>query len=122
MTSPLVAAFAHRLVAGGFDVVIFETGVGSVIWAGRRDPGAPRKLAGGAIAKTKVVARGPKPATALRELQVRIDLQVPEPNTSHKTLAILDAQLPVEGLRVAVQEYGKPVPELVEGLSDRGEA
>ena len=26
--SPLVAAFAHRLVAGGFDVVIFETGVG----------------------------------------------------------------------------------------------
>ena len=45
-----------------------------------------------------------------------VDFQVPEPNTWRETLALLDARLPVAGLRVAVQEYGKPVPELTEGL------
>ena len=73
-----------------------------------------------ALGKTKVVARGPKPAAALRELGATIDFQVPEPNTWRETLALLDAQLPVAGLRVAVQEYGKPVPELTEGLEQRG--
>ncbi len=67
-----------------------------------------------------MIARGPKPSTALRELGARIDFQVPEPNTWRETLALLDARLPVAGLRVAVQEYGKPVPELTEGLEERG--
>ena len=31
-----------------------------------------------------------------------------------------DARLPVAGLRVAVQEYGQPVPELTDGLEQRG--
>ena len=51
---------------------------------------------------------------------MRIDLQAPEPNTWHELLAALDANLPVAGLRVAVQEYGKPNPELIEGLERRG--
>ena len=33
---------------------------------------------------------------------------------------LLDSDLPVAGLRVAVQEYGKPNVELVEGLEQRG--
>jgi uroporphyrinogen-III synthase len=53
---------------------------------------------------------------------VRVDLQVPEPNTWHETLAVLDEKLPVAGLRVALQEYGKPNFELVEGLVHRGAA
>src|ERR1700734_3467489 len=57
---------------------------------------------------------------ALRELGAAIDLHVPEPNTWHETLALLDARLPVSGLRVAVQEYGQPVPELTDGLEHRG--
>ena len=64
--------------------------------------------------------RGPKPTAALRELKARVDLHVPTPNTWHETLAALDAQLPVAGLRVAVQEYGKPNIELVQGLEQRG--
>ena len=64
--------------------------------------------------------RGPKPAAALRELNARVDLHVPTPNTWHETLALLDAHLPVAGLRVAVQEFGKPNIELVEGLEQRG--
>ena len=73
-----------------------------------------------ALARVRVVARGPKPAAALRELGARIDLHVPTPNTWRETLAALDAHLPVAGLRVAVQEYGKPSVELVEGLERRG--
>ena len=88
---------------------------------GDRDPHPPRDLDGRA-GGTKVVVRGPKPLAPLRELKARVDLQAPEPNTWHEVLALLDAQLPVAGLRVAVQEYGKPNPELIEGLERRGAA
>ena len=49
-----------------------------------------------------------------------MDFQVPSPNTWHETLALVDAHIPIAGLRVAVQEYGQPIPELVEGLRQRG--
>jgi uroporphyrinogen-III synthase len=117
---PEVSAFATQLVAGDFDVVIFETGVGVRYLAQAIETRMPREAWLEALARTKVVARGPKPATVLRELRVRIDVLVPSPNTWHETLAALDAQLPVAGLRIALQEYGKPSVELVAGLEQRG--
>ncbi|MEJ7638363.1 MAG: uroporphyrinogen-III synthase, partial [Singulisphaera sp.] len=80
----------------------------------------PRETWTAALTRVKVVIRGPKPLAPLRELKVRVDLQAPEPNTWHELLAALDAKLPVAGLRVAVQEYGKSNPELIEGLERRG--
>jgi uroporphyrinogen-III synthase len=118
--SPELASFADRLIAGDFDVVIYETGVGVRYLTQAIESRLPRETWLAALDRTKIVARGPKPAAALRELRVRIDLHVPEPNTWHETLAILDGQLPVKGLRVAVQEYGKPNLELIEGLTQRG--
>jgi uroporphyrinogen-III synthase len=120
--SPDVIAFAEQLTAGGFDVVIFETGVGVRYLTQAIEVHLPRETWLAALAKTRVVARGPKPLAALRELRVRVDLQVSEPNTWRETLALLDDALPVAGLRVAVQEYGKPNPELVDGLVRRGAA
>lgn len=118
--NPAAHAFADDLQAGRFDVVIFETGVGVRMLvqslASRLSPADWAQ----ALGRTKVVARGPKPSAALRELGVAIDLRVPEPNTWRETLALLDESLPVAGLRVAVQEYGQPVPELTEGLESRG--
>jgi uroporphyrinogen-III synthase len=118
--NPAASEFADALLAGGFDVVIFETGVGvrylvRTLQARLSPPDWVE-----ALRKSRVVARGPKPAAALRELGVAIDFFVPEPNTWRETLALLDGQLPVAGLRVAVQEYGQPVPELTEGLEARG--
>ncbi len=113
-------SFADGLLAGRFDVVIFETGVGVRYLAEALGPRLPRAEWAKALSQTKVIARGPKPAAALRELGASLDFQVPEPNTWHETLALLDARLPVAGLRVAVQEYGQPVPELTEGLERRG--
>jgi uroporphyrinogen-III synthase len=118
--SPELTAFAEQLTAGGFDVVIFETGVGVRYLTQAIETRIPRAVWLEALARTKVVARGPKPTAALRELKARVDLHVPTPNTWHETLAALDAHLPVSGLRVAVQEYGKPNIELVEGLEQRG--
>jgi uroporphyrinogen-III synthase len=118
--SPEVAAFAEQLTAGGFDVVIFETGVGVRYLAQAIEARMPRETWLEGLSRVKVVARGPKPTAALRELGARVDLHVPTPNTWLETLAALDAHLPVAGLRVAVQEYGKPNIELVEGLEQRG--
>jgi uroporphyrinogen-III synthase len=118
--NPDARSFADGLMAGHFDVVIFETGVGVRLLVESLRPRLSGSAWAEALSKTRVVARGPKPAAALREIGASIDFQVPEPNTWHETLALLDAQLPVAGLRVAVQEYGKPVPELSEGLERRG--
>src|SRR4051794_32804440 len=118
--NPDVLSFADGLLAGSFDIVIFETGVGVRFLVESLNSRIPRSAWAEALGKTKVVARGPKPAAALRELGVSIDFQVPEPNTWRETLALLDSHLPVAGLRVAIQEYGKPVPELTDGLERRG--
>jgi uroporphyrinogen-III synthase len=118
--NPDALAFADTLMAGDFDLVIFETGVGVRYLVEALAARLTRSDCVAALRQTKVVARGPKPAAALRELGAGIDLQVPEPNTWRETLALLDGRLPVAGLRVAVQEFGKPVPELTEGLKLRG--
>jgi uroporphyrinogen-III synthase len=118
--SPEVTAFADQLLAGEFDVVIFETGVGVRYLAEAIETRIPRATWLEALGRTRVVARGPKPSTVLREFGVKVDVHVPSPNTWHETLAALDVQLPVAGLRIALQEYGQPSVELVEGLNDRG--
>src|SRR5579864_2016924 len=118
--NPEAVAFAERLVAGEFDAVVFLTGVGTRFLAESIETRVPRKTWVSALGRTKVVARGPKPVAALRELQARVDIQVPEPNTWREILSELDARLPVSGMRIAVQEYGQPSRELSEGLTQRG--
>ena len=64
-----------------------------------------------ALKHVAVVVRGPKPTAVLREMGVPITVTVPEPNTWREILAELDARrdkVPLEGRRVAVQEYGVP--------------
>ena len=118
--NPEALAFADRLVAGEFDLVIFLTGVGTRYLAREIETRYPREEWVAALKRGKVAIRGPKPVAPLRELGARIDLQAPEPNTWRELLGALDAKLPVAGLRVAVQEYGQPNPELIEGLEARG--
>jgi uroporphyrinogen-III synthase len=76
-----------------------------------------------ALRKITIVARGPKPVAALKELGVPVTVAVPEPNTWRDLLRTLDEKsdsLPIRGRQVAVQEYGVSNPELLAGLSDRG--
>jgi uroporphyrinogen-III synthase len=104
--------FAERLIAGEFDMTIFLTGVGTRFL---------RKLLGDRIAeplrKTTIVARGPKPVAALREMDVPVTIFVPEPNTWRELLIAIEGR---PERRIAVQEYGRPNPDLLEALRARG--
>ena len=116
-------AFTRVLIGGGFDLVIFLTGVGTRALARVAETVCPREDFVAALRRVPVVARGPKPVAALTELGVPVALAVPEPNTWRELLAALDRQTnipPLHGRRVAVQEYGVSNPELLAGLSERG--
>lgn len=112
-------AFAEKLFAGQIDVVILLTGVGTRALADALDTKYDRAAFLEALQKCTIVVRGPKPAAVLREWKVRIDFQVPEPNTWRELLTLLDEKSPVADKRVAVQEYGQPNPELYAGLTSR---
>ena len=104
-------------------MVIFLTGVGTRALARVVETIYPVSQFVAALQKTAVVARGPKPVAALKEMGVPVTLAVPEPNTWRDLLRALDehkATLPVQGRRVAVQEYGSSNADLLEGLAERG--
>jgi uroporphyrinogen-III synthase len=126
--------FAGLLMDGRLDMVIFLTGVGTRALTRVVETRYPRQQFVEALKRVAVVARGPKPAAALREMEVPISLLVPEPNTWRELLGALDEQaqsqsndqsgkkrgLHLRDRRVAVQEYGISNPELLAGLEQRG--
>lgn len=125
--------FADDLIGGRLDMVIFLTGVGTRALARVVETRYTRAQFVDALKNVAVVARGPKPAAALREMEVPISLLVPEPNTWREVLQALYPAAPPEGQagaadsrlrlrdrRVAVQEYGVSNPELLAGLEQRG--
>jgi uroporphyrinogen-III synthase len=120
--------FAARLLAGEFDMVIFLTGVGARTLLGVVETVHDRGKYVAALQRVKVVARGPKPIAALREIGITPTITAPEPNTWHELLRALDdagkasPELGLQGARVAVQEYGVSNPELLSGLRERGAA
>ena len=116
-------AFARRLVEGGFDIVIFLTGVGTRALARVVETVYPVERFVTALRKITIIARGPKPVAALKELGVPVTVAVPEPNTWRDLLRTLDEKsdsLSIRGRQVAVQEYGVSNPDLLAGLSGRG--
>jgi uroporphyrinogen-III synthase len=115
-----VREYVRALDAGEIDVVVLLTGVGlrALMNMVANEWPAPRFTQ--ALRRAKLVARGPKPMAVLREIGLTPDVTVPEPNTWRELLAALDAELPVAGLRVAVQEYGIANQELLAGLAARG--
>jgi uroporphyrinogen-III synthase len=115
--------FARRLAAGQVDMVVFTTGVGVKALASAAETVCSREELSSYLNRVVVVARGPKPTAALKELGVRVSLTVPEPNTWRDLLTLLDQSkntFPVAGCRIAVQEYGVTNPDLSSGLEERG--
>ena len=112
-----VFVFADRLFAGVFDMVILLTGVGT-----RQLNRLLSSRYGGAafadgLRSVTVVARGPKPAAVLREMGLVPALIAPEPNTWREVLTVTEDR---PERRIAVQEYGRSSPELLDGLRARG--
>jgi uroporphyrinogen-III synthase len=116
-------AFGRALLAGGFDAVIFLTGVGTRVLSRVVETVYAHEQFVAALRKVAVIVRGPKPTAVLKEWGVPIALTAPEPNTWREVLRALDegaATVPLKGRHVAVQEYGVSNPDLLAGLSKRG--
>lgn len=115
--------FARQLAEKRIDMVIFMTGVGVRLLLRVAETAYPREEFVASLSRIAVVTRGPKPTAALREMNVPISAIVPEPNTWRDLLALLDERpdaLPLQGLRVALQEYSVLNKELTAGLEQRG--
>jgi uroporphyrinogen-III synthase len=118
--NPEALAFARRLAEGGLDVVILMTGVGTRALVEEVAPVLDRAAFAAALGRLPLlIARGPKPAAALRELSVAGFVTVPEPNTWREVAAAAEAR-GIAGKRVAVQEHGAPSQELYESLRALG--
>jgi uroporphyrinogen-III synthase len=116
--------FIDDLIAGEFDVVVLLTGVGTRVLLDivQRVQGTRKRLID-ALKEVVVVCRGPKPLAVMREIDVPVFLTAPEPNTWRELLAAIDdrrSELSLDGLNVAVQEYGASNPDLLAGLQARG--
>jgi uroporphyrinogen-III synthase len=111
--------FAERLFRAEFDMVIFLTGVGTRYLTRAVATRYPVEDFTNALRTVTIVARGPKPLAALRELNVPVTVAVPEPNTWRE---LLDATSGRPERSIAVQEYGRPAVELEEALRARGAA
>nr|MBI3612155.1 uroporphyrinogen-III synthase [Nitrospirota bacterium] len=118
--NPEALAFGEQLLAGAYDMVILLTGAGTSTLFEVLQTRYPSDRILAALTRLSLVALGPKPVAALKALGLTPTLTVPEPNTWRDLLRTLDAEKPVAGLRVAVQEYGVSNVELLRGLRERG--
>jgi uroporphyrinogen-III synthase len=113
----------YGILNSEFDAIIFMTGVGSRTLVQAAEAVCSREELFAALARTRIVVRGPKPAAAMREFNVPVTLAVPEPNTWREIVTSLDENVetvPLKGRRIAIQEHGEPSPELYSALRERG--
>jgi uroporphyrinogen-III synthase len=105
--------FGAGMLAGEFDCLILLTGVGTrILW---KAVGSDAMLA--AWKKVTLVARGPKPSAALREIGLTANVQIPAPNTWREIVEVMKDR---PEKRIALQEYGKSNPALIEALQQQG--
>ena len=111
---------ANHIMTGEVDAMVFMTGVGVhfLMSTDKRHVEMPRFL--NSLEDMTTIARGPKAIAALKEYGIRPTIQVPAPNTWRELLAVLDVQLPLNQVNIAIQEYGKSNPSLIAGLEARG--
>jgi uroporphyrinogen-III synthase len=110
----------QEIEAGQIDLVILLTGVGTRTMVDALMMHYSRERIAALLGSVTVLARGPKPVAALKELGLQPAMTAPEPNTWREVLAILDSNVPLKAKRVAVQEYGITNRELLAGLEARG--
>jgi uroporphyrinogen-III synthase len=118
-----VFSFAEELFAGNVDILICMTGVGTDMLVETMKTKYEWDDIHKALSDITVVSRGPKPAKVLRDLDIPIDIKVPEPNTWEELLKALEnneATSDLEKKLIAIQEYGEPNEKLNKELRARG--
>ena len=116
-----VIEFAQALMRGAYDLVIFTTGVGVRSLVKIVSEHLDREHFLTALRSVKIAARGPKSSSALREFQIPITVVSPEPFTWRAMMSALEKKLgpELEGMNLAVQEYGTSNPELLTALAEK---
>lgn len=119
-----VLDFAEALLRGAFDLVIFTTGVGVKALVKTVSEHMDREQFLEALRKVRIAARGPKSSSALREVNVPITVLAPEPFTWRALMASLETKFgtSLNGMNIAVQEYGTSNPELLTALAEKSVA
>jgi uroporphyrinogen-III synthase len=105
------------LFAGEFEMVILLTGVGTRQLRRVLEARYGETAFADALRRVTLAARGPKPVAALREMGLVPAIVAREPNTSRELLQALEGR---PERRIAVQEYGRSNPELLDGLRAGG--
>ena len=116
-----VLEFAGALERGAFDLVIFTTGVGVRSLVKTVSEHMDREQFLTALRSVKIAARGPKSSSALREFNVPISVIAPEPFTWRALMSGMEAKFgtSLNGMNIAVQEYGTSNPELLTALAEK---
>ncbi|MBL8241167.1 MAG: uroporphyrinogen-III synthase [Bryobacterales bacterium] len=110
-------AWASRLIAGDFDLVLFTTGVGLAYLRDAVLTKYTTDQLADALRKTTIAVRGPKPLAILHELGVQPVVRIPEPNTWREMLPIVAGR---PERRISIQEYGRSNPEFTAALEALG--
>jgi len=116
--TPEALELVRRLEASEVALVVLLTGVGTRALASAVAATSPRFTE--LLGRVRIVARGPKPLAALRDLGVAGALPVADPFTWRQVLDVVDGLGLPSGALVAVQEYGVPPRELEDALGARG--
>ncbi|GIW99340.1 MAG: uroporphyrinogen decarboxylase [Pirellulaceae bacterium] len=111
---------AYRVITGQINIVIFMTGIGFRQWLSAVERSVDVQRLVHALSDIVTVARGPKPAAAMRQVGIQPKYVVPEPNTWRELLQVLDHHVPVANQQVILQEYGTTNASLIAGLEARG--
>lgn len=109
--------FVERLESGEFDLVVFMTGAGIAFLRDVIAGQMPIERLAVALRRVTILCRGPKPVAVLRAMNVPANIVVPEPNTWKEIVGVV-ASRPER--RIAVQEYGRPNPEMNAALERLG--
>jgi uroporphyrinogen-III synthase len=111
-------SFIKRVLDGTLDVLIFLTGVGARFLVAEAESMRKKDAFVEALSKLTIVARGPKPVAALRQLGLKADITPENPTTE----GVIEALRPrdLNGRRIGVQLYGTPNPQLISALQEKG--
>lgn len=109
----------RQCLAAPLDVVVATTGIGFRGWMEAAEAwGLGDELTIG-FDKATLLARGPKARGAIRASGLH-DAWSPESESSSEVLEYLIERYDLEGMRIAVQLHGEPLPDMVQTLRAAG--
>jgi uroporphyrinogen decarboxylase len=115
-----VFKFWNFLDQGKIDLLILFTGVGTKTLVQILSSKIPQEKIIEKLKTVPLLVRGPKPLRVLSEFGLKPAITVSEPNTWREILKILDEKMNLNGLNVAVQEYGESNRIFLAELVERG--